>query len=186
VVGLDGSERMLALLRAKTERIATLTGEIADVAADGEFDLVYVVFNTFFALLTQDDQVCCFANVARRLKPDGAFVIQAFVPDLSRFDRGQRLQVTDVDSDLVMIDASLHDPIGQTITTRKLRFSGGAVRMLPVHLRYAWPSELDLMAQLAGLPLRERYADFERRPFTAASASHVSVYARPAVPDAHG
>jgi hypothetical protein len=129
-------------------------------------------------MLTQDEQVRCFANVARRLKPDGAFVIQAFVPDLTRFERGQRVQATDVELDSVAIDASVHDPVGQTVTTQKLLVAGGAVRMLPTKLRYAWPSELDLMAQLAGLRLRERYESFERRPFTAASQSHVSVYGR--------
>jgi SAM-dependent methyltransferase len=178
VVGIDASDRMLAKLRAKTDRIATVTGEMADVAVEGAFDLVYVVFNTFFAILSQEDQVRCFANVAERLTPDGVFLIQAFVPDISRFDRGQRLQVTDVDMTRVAIDASIHDPLAQTVRTQKLIVSDGEVRMLPVHLRYAWPSELDLMARLAGLRLRERYQDFERRPFTAASQMHVSMYGR--------
>ncbi len=178
VVGIDASGRMIEKLRAKTDRITVLKGEMADVAADGEFDLVFVVFNTFFALLSQEDQVRCFANVAPRLKADGVFVIQAFVPDLGRFDRGQRLQVTDVDMDGVAIDVSKHDPLAQTIATQKVLIAEGAVHMLPVRVRYAWPPELDLMAQLAGLRLRERYESFERRPFTAASVSHVSVYGR--------
>jgi SAM-dependent methyltransferase len=178
VVGIDASRLMLELLHAKTDRVATVEGEMADVAADGEFDLVYVVFNTFFALLTQDDQVRCFRNVAQRLKPDGVFVLQAFVPDLSRFERGQRVQARQLDANRVIIDASVHDPVAQTISTQALTFSGGELHMLPIHLRYAWPSELDLMAQLAGLRLRERYESFERRPFTATSQSHVSVYGR--------
>ena len=178
VVGLDASERMLELLRAKTDRVTGLDGEMEDVAVDGEFDLVYVVFNTFFALLTQEAQVRCFANVAARLKPDGAFVLQAFVPDLSRFDRGQRVQTLDVGDDGLSIDASRLDPVAQTVTTQKLIVDRGGVRTLPVRLRYAWPSELDLMARLAGLELRERWESFERRPFTAASQSHVSVYGR--------
>ncbi len=177
VVGIDASERMLALLHAKTDRIATIAGEMVDVAADGEFDLVYVVFNTFFALLTQDDQVRCFANVARRLKPGGVFAIQAFVLDLSRFLHGQRVQATDVDAGALAFDVAKLDPVAQTIAAQKILISDGTVRTLPVHLRYAWPSELDLMARLAGLRLRERYEDFERRPFTARSAAHVSVYA---------
>jgi SAM-dependent methyltransferase len=178
VVGIDASKRMLELLHAKTDRVATVEGEMADVAAEGQFDLVYVVFNTFFAMLTQDDQARCFHNVAQRLEPDGVFVLQAFVPDLGRFERGQRVQARHLDANRVTIDASVHDPLAQTISTQALTFSGGEVRMLPIHLRYAWPSELDLMAQLAGLRLHERLESFERRPFTAASQSHVSVYGR--------
>jgi SAM-dependent methyltransferase len=178
VVGIDASERMLELLRGKTDRITAIAGDMGEVAAPGEFDLVYVVFNTFFGLLTQDDQARCFARVAGRLKPDGAFVIQAFVPDLTRFDAGHRLQTRLVEMDSVEVAASSHDAVGQTITTQILTISEGGIRMLPVRLRYAWPSELDLMARLAGLRLRERYESFERHPFTAASVTHVSVYSR--------
>jgi SAM-dependent methyltransferase len=177
VVGIDASERMLALLHEKSDRVETVLGEMADAAAEGEFDLVYVVFNTIFALLTQDEQVRCFANVARRLKPDGVFVVEAFVFDPTRFQHGQRVQATDVDEDAIAFDLAKLDPVAQTVTVQKIVVAGGAVRTLPIKLRYAWPSELDLMARLAGLRLRERYEDFERRPFTAASASHVSVYA---------
>jgi SAM-dependent methyltransferase len=177
VVGIDASEQMLARLREKTDRIATVTGEMADVAADGEFDLVYVVFNTFFAMLTQDEQARCFANVARRLKPDGAFAIQAFVFDPTRFAHGQRVQATDVEEGAVAFDVAVHDAVAQTVSVQKILVGDGAVRTLPIRLRYVWPSELDLMARLAGLRLRERYEDFERRPFAGASASHVSVYA---------
>jgi SAM-dependent methyltransferase len=177
VVGIDASERMLELLRAKSNRVTTIAGEMRDVAAEGAFDLVYVVFNTFFGLLTQDDQALCFANVARRLGPEGVFVIQAFVPDLRGFDRGHRVQTRGVELDNVEIAASIQDAIAQTITTQILTISESGISMLPVRLRYAWPSELDLMARLAGLRLRERYEDFERRPFTAASTGHVSVYA---------
>jgi SAM-dependent methyltransferase len=177
VVGVDASERMLALVREKTDRVETVVGEIADAAADGEFDLVYVVFNTFFALLTQDEQVRCFANVARRLKPDGVFVVQAFVFDPTRFQHGQRVQATDVDEGTIAFDLAKLDPVAQTVTVQKVVIGDGTVRTLPIKLRYAWPTEIDLMARLPGLRLRERYEDFDHRPFTAASASHVSVYA---------
>src|SRR5262249_6515981 len=131
---------------------------------------------TFFGLLTQDDQVRCFANVARRLAPGGAFVIQAFVFDPTRFSHGQRVQATDVDAGMVAFDVAKHNPATQTVTSQRVIVSNGEARMLRVRLRYAWPSELDLMARLAGLELRERYEDFERRPFGPASLSHVSVY----------
>jgi SAM-dependent methyltransferase len=178
VVGIDASDRMIEKLRANTDRVAIVKGEMADVAADGEFDLVYVVFNTFFAMLTQEEQVRCFTNVAQRLTADGAFVIQAFVPDMTRFDRGQRVDVTDVDADGASISASVLDPVTQTVTTQHLFVSSAGMRMLPTRLRFAWPAELDLMAQLAGLRLCERFESFERRPFTAASPTHVSVYGR--------
>jgi SAM-dependent methyltransferase len=178
VVGIDASDRMIEKLRAKSDRVAILKGEMADVAADGEFDLVYVVFNTFFAMLTQEEQVRCFANVAQRLTADGAFVIQAFVPDMTRFDHGQRVEAGDVDADGASISASVLDPATQVVTTQHLFVSAAGTRMLPTRLRFAWPSELDLMAQLAGLRLRERFESFERRPFNAASPTHVSVYGR--------
>jgi SAM-dependent methyltransferase len=176
VVGIDASERMLAQLRTKSDRVAGVLGEMADVAADGEFDLVYVVFNTFFGLLSQAEQVRCFANVAPRLRPGGAFVIQAFVADLTRFDRGQRVEARDVDGKELAFDVSKHDPVTQSITSQRIVIADGGVRVWPVRVRYAWPSELDLMARLAGLRLRERHEDFERRPFTAESRTHVSVY----------
>jgi hypothetical protein len=150
---------------------------MANVAADGEFDLVYVVFNTFFALLTQDEQVRCFANAAARLRPGGVLAIQAFVPNASSFERGQRVQATDVEPGRIAFGLARLDPVAQTITAQKIVVGDGSVSTLPVKLRYARPSELDLMARLAGLRLRERYEDFERRPFTATSTSHVSVYA---------
>jgi SAM-dependent methyltransferase len=176
VVGIDASEQMLELLRSKTDRVAIVRGEMADVGVEGEFDLVYVVFNTFFAMLTQDEQVRCFANVAARLRPGGAFAIQAFVPNTSTFERGQRVQATDVEPSRIAFDVARLDSVAQTITVQKIVVGDGSVRTLPVKLRFAWPSELDLMARLACLRLRERYEDFERRPFTAESRSHVSVY----------
>jgi len=178
VVGIDASDRMIEKLRAKTDRVAIVKGEMADVAAEGEFDLVYAVFNTFFAMLSQDAQVRCFVNVADRLEADGVFVIQAFVPDLTRFERGQRVQALEVDADRTSIAASLLDPVAQTITTQNIDVLDGDMRMLPTKLRYAWPSELDLMARLAGLRLRERYESFERRPFTAASQGQLSTDVR--------
>jgi len=177
VVGIDASTRMLDVLRSKSDRVTALVGDMADVDAPGKFDLVYVVFNTFFALLSQEAQVRCFANVAPRLKPNGVFVIAVFVPDPSRFDMDRRVEATRVATDDAEISISSHDPVGQVVTTQHIHFSD-TVELRPVRIRYAWPSELDLMAQLAGLRLRERHEDFEGRSFTATSKSHVSVYGR--------
>jgi SAM-dependent methyltransferase len=180
VQGLDASEAMVAKLRAKPggADLPVTMGDFADVPVDGEFDLVYVVFNTFFGLLTQEDQLRCAGKVAARLRPGGRFVVEAFVPDPTLFDRGQRVQVGEVALDRVKLDVSRHDPARQTVTTQHLVFGPDGLRMYPVRIRYAWPSELDLMCRLADLHLSDRYAGWRREPFGAASAAHVSVYTK--------
>ena len=182
VHGIDASEEMVAKLRAKPrgDAIPVTMGDFADVGVEGRYALIFVVFNTFFALLTQDDQVRCFANAAAHLEDDGVFVLEAFVPDLARFDRDQRVNVTRIDADSVMLDVSLHEPVEQRVASQHVVFDDRGVRLQPVSIRYAFPSELDLMAKLAGLELRDRWGDWSREPFTAASGKHVSVWGRPA------
>lgn len=179
--GIDASPSMVAKLKAKPggDRIRITIGDFATVPVEGRFSLVFVVFNTFFGLLTQEDQIGCFEAVARHLVDDGLFVIEAFVPDLSRFDRGQRVEALSVDVEAVVLDASVHDRVAQRIVAQHVLMSNRGVQLYPVKLRYAWPSELDLMARLAGLRLRERWSGWNRERFSAASASHVSVYRRP-------
>jgi SAM-dependent methyltransferase len=180
VHGVDASEAMVAKLREKPggDRIPVTMGDFADVPVEGRYPLVFVVFNTLFGLLTQEDQVRCFANVAEHLTNDGVFVIEAFVPDLGRFDRGQRTSTLDVGVDEVHLHADKHDPVGQVVMSQHVLVREEGVRLYPVKIRYAWPPELDLMAQLAGLELRDRWAGWKREPFTAASTNHVSVYGR--------
>ena len=151
-------------------------GDFAEVGVEERFSLVYVVFNTFFALLTQEDQVRCFANVARRLEAGGTFVFEAFVPDLSRFTFGHVTQTRHVGSDEVVIEYSRHDPVRQRVDSQNVVTREDGARLYPVSLRYAWPSELDLMARLAGLTLRARYGGWNRQPFIQASETHVSIY----------
>jgi Methyltransferase domain len=178
VHGLDASAAMVAKLKAKPggASIPVTMGDFADVSVTGQFPLIYVVFNTFFALLTQEKQVQCFANVARHLSLDGVFVIEAFVPDMTRFRARQNMQVIGMTEDDVRFDASQHDPVGQTVLSQHVFLSAEGVRMYPVRLRYAWPAELDLMARLAGLRLRERWSNWQRAPFTADAGKHISVY----------
>lgn len=178
VHGIDASPSMVDKLRQKAGggAIPVTMGNFAQVAVEGRFSLVFVAFNTFFALLSQEDQVRCFTNVASHLLPTGAFVIEAFVPDLSRFDRGQRLDAVRVDPDEVIIDASRLELGTQSIRAQHIHLRDGIVTLYPVQLRYAWPSELDLMARLAGMRLRERWAGWRREPFTPQSSKHVSVY----------
>lgn len=181
VRGIDASPSMIERLRAKPggAELPVTVGDFADVDVEGSFSLVFVVFNTFFALQTQDEQVRCFENVARRLGPGGRFLIEAFVPDQSRFDRGQRVSVTAIEGDQVRLDVTLHDPVGQRSKSRHLVVGPGGIRSLPVEVRYAFPAELDLMARLAGLALRHRWGGWNEEPFDAGSTSHVSVWERP-------
>ncbi len=185
VHGIDASASMIERLRAKPggADVPVKVGDFADVDVQGTFSLVFVVFNTFFALPTQDDQVRCFRNVARHLRPGGRFLIEAFVPDLGRFDRGQRVSVTAIEDDEVRLDVTLHDPVGQRARSRHLVIGPAGIRSLPVEVRYAFPSELDLMARLAGLTRIHRWGGWNEEPFDAGSTMHVSVWERPATGD---
>ena len=178
VCGIDASPAMVAKLGHKPggAGIRVEIGNFADVRIGGRFALVYVVFNTFFGVLTQDEQVRCFSRVAKRLAPDGAFVMEAFVPDLSCFDRGQRTSTLLLDDDRAIIDAATIDYASQLVRSQHIVLSDDGMRRYPVVLRFAYPSELDLMARLAGMCLRERFGGWDRSPFTSSSAAHVSVY----------
>jgi SAM-dependent methyltransferase len=178
VHGIDASEAMLARLRDKPggASLPITIGDFADVGVEGQFRLIYVVFNTFFALLSQDDQVRCFANAAAHLEERGAFVVEAFVPDPTLFDRGQRLSTTRVTLDRVQFDATRHESVAQHVTTQHVVIGKEGIMLFPVKLRYAWPSELDLMARLAGLSLAARYGGWQRERFLDSSPSHVSIY----------
>jgi SAM-dependent methyltransferase len=180
VHGIDASEAMVARLRAKPggERIPVTFGNFSDVAVEGQFSLIYVLINTFFALLSQDEQVRCFENVARHLTAEGVFLIEAFVPDLTRFAGRQTVRARHVDTDQVRLEASQLDPVNQQIMTQIVVLTGQGVRLYPVKVRFAWPAELDLMARLAGLQLRHRWDSWERTPFSAGSNMHISVYGR--------
>ena len=181
VHGVDASEAMVQRLRAKPggASIPVTLGDFASIAVDGgPYTLVYVVFSTLFGLPTQDAQVGCFRRVEALLAPGGVFVVEAFVPDVARFDRHQRVHVNRIEPGRVDVSLTRHDQVAQRITSQHVTLTDGSVKLLPVDMRYAWPSELDLMARLANLRLRERWSDWQRGRFTAASGIHVSVYER--------
>jgi len=180
VHGIDASEKMVAKLREKPggNDIPVTIGDFAEVGVERMYSVIYIPFNTIFALLTQEDQLRCFRNVAAHLTDDGVFVFDAFVPDLSRFDRHQRIGMAAHDPDAVRIETSMHNPVNQTVTSRHVVLTEQGTRLYPVKVRYAWPSELDLMGRLAGLRLRARWGDWRGGPFTASSTIHVSVYER--------
>jgi SAM-dependent methyltransferase len=178
VHGIDLSEPMVARLRAKPggEAVGVTIGDFADVGrlVAGPFALVFVAFNTLFELASQDDQLRCVEGVAAVLAPGGAFVVEAFVPDLTRLE--QSVAATHVGTDEVVLNASRHDPLTQQVRGHDIVVVDGRVVLEPWSIRYATVPELDLMARLAGLRLRERHGGWSGEPFTAASTRHVSVY----------
>ncbi len=180
VTGIDLSPAMIARLRAKPggSEIPVVQTSFAEFDLDAHFDLVYVVFNTFFSLLTQEEQISCFRSVARHLEEDGSFLLEAFVPDLCRFEAQQTVRAVQVEADMVQLDLSRHSPVEQQVSSQHVLLSEEGIRLYPVVLRYAWPSELDLMARLAGLHLRHRWDSWEKGAFSARSTRHISVYGR--------
>jgi SAM-dependent methyltransferase len=180
VRGIDASEEMVARLRSKPggASIPITFGDFADVAVEGLHTLVYVVFNTLFALQTQEAQIRCFENVTAHLADEGVFVVEAFVPDLTRFDRQQRVDANRVGLEDVWLDVARHHPEEQRVESQHVRLSEQGVRFYPVQIRYAYPSELDLMARLAGLRLRERFEGWKGEPYSGFSGTCVSVYER--------
>lgn len=180
ISGIDISDQMVAKLRAKPDGagIPVTMGDFADVGVAGKFKLIFVAFNTLFAVTEQDDQFRCFRNVASHLENDGVFVVEAFVPDMHRFRMNQNTQVVELTPDRVMLDVSQHDPVLQRITSQHVFLTEEGVRLFPVSLRYMWPSEMDMTAKAAGMELRERYGSWNRDHFTSSSGSHISVYGR--------
>lgn len=177
VVGIDNSAAMLQRLREKRDDIEAIEGDMATTKVDGEFSVVFLVFNTIFNLTTQDAQVACFENAAAHLQPGGRFVIEARVPELQRLPLGQTVLPWRADPD--GMSYYVYDVVTQRLSGRHYEFEDGRVVSNPIEMRYAWPAELDLMARLAGMRLQHRWADWRREPFTALSPSHVSVYAKP-------
>ena len=179
VNGIDISTAMIDRLRSKPggDLISVTMGDFADVAVTGTYPLVYLVFNTLFNLLTQDDQVRCFQNVAAHLDPDGCFVVEAFVPTwLHRLRDNQYVDAEALAVDSVRLDVGRHDPVRQTLDESHVSLSASGITVNPIVCRYSWPSELDLMARLAGLRLHERWGGWNGEPFTADSRLHVSVF----------
>jgi SAM-dependent methyltransferase len=180
VAGIDLSEEMVARLRAKlgADAIAVTIGDFATTRVDGTFSVAYLVYNTIGNLTTQDAQVACFQNAARHLEPGGCFVIELLVPDLQRLPAGETMRVFDAGKTHWGIDG--YDVATQELTSHHFsRVDGDRFELFSVPFRYVWPSELDLMARIAGMTLRERLGDWNREPFTGASRKHVSVWEKP-------
>jgi trans-aconitate methyltransferase len=180
VHGIDLSRAMVSRLRAKPggEDIRVTIGDMATTTVDQSFSVAYLVFNTIMNLTTQAAQVACFRNVAEHLEPGGCFVVEVMVPELQRLPPGETLRAYDVSETRWSFDE--YDVATQALTSHHVEMVDGRAERLSIPFRYVWPAELDLMAQLAGLALRERWSGWRREPFTSDSRRHVSVWEKPA------
>jgi SAM-dependent methyltransferase len=176
VHGIDLSEAMVARLRAKPGggEIPVTMGDFATARVDHTFTLAYLVYNTINNLTTQDEQVECFVNVARHLRPGGCFVIEVGVPSLQRLPPGETVRAFTLTPDRLGFDE--YDVVNQGLVSHHYWREDGEFRQVSMPFRYVWPAELDLMARIAGMRLRERWSDWNRAPFTAESPKHVSVW----------
>lgn len=180
VTGIDLSPAMVAQLRSKAsaEEIPAVIGDVATTVVPGEFTLVFLPWNSLSNLRTQDEQVECFRNAARHLRGGGHFVVELFVPPLRRLPPGQTAVPFALDDDHLGFDTL--DTVSQECCSHHyVRQADGSFRYDVGHFRYAWPSECDLMARMAGMELLARYGDWDRSPFTADSDKHVSIWRKP-------
>ena len=179
VHGIDLSEAMVAKLRAKAgaEEIDVTMGDFATTRVEGTFSVAYLVANTIMNLTTQEEQVACFRNVAAHLEPAGCFVVEVEVPQLQRLPPGETFRPFDVSPHHLGFDE--YDVAGQGLVSHHYWIEDGGVEVISPPFRYVWASELDLMAQLAGMTLRTRWEDWQRSPFTSESDKHVSVWEKP-------
>lgn len=180
VHGIDMSRAMVERLRAKPggDAVGVTIGDLATTRVAGEFTLAYLVFNTINNLTTQDAQVDCFANAAAHLRPGGCFVVEVGVPELRRLPPGQTAVPFHIGDTRWAFDT--YDVATQAMSSNYVTITDGRAEHWSIPFRYVWPAELDLMARLAGLRLRDRWGDWTREPFTAESDKHVSVWEKPA------
>jgi SAM-dependent methyltransferase len=179
VAGIDIAPAMVEKLRAKPggDRIAVTMGNFADVPVEGMYRLIYLVFNTIVNLLTQDEQVRCFENVAAHLTEDGVFVVEAAVAGVS-FPHQNYVDAEAVAVNEVQLDVGRYDPVTQLLAESHVHLTPDGVRLYPIVTRYISPAEMDLMARIAGLRLKARWGGWQGEPFTGESKRHVSVYGR--------
>jgi len=179
VHGIDLSQPMVDRLRARPggDAIGVTIGDFSTTRVDGSFALAYLVFNTIENLVTQDAQVTCFQNVAAHLAPEGRFVIECAIPDLRRLPHGETANVFDLSDDHWGIDE--YDVVNQGLISHHFTRVGERIEHSAGPFRYVWPSELDLMARIAGMRLVERWPGWAREPFTSESRKHISVWRKP-------
>ena len=179
VQGIELSLAMVEQLREKPDGadVDVTIGDFATTTVDGTFSVAYLVFNTIMNLTTQAAQVACFRNVAAHLEPGGCFVVEVGVPGLRRLPPGETVHPFHVSDTRLGLDE--YAVVNQGLISHHVEFVDGSARRLSIPFRYVWPSELDLMAQLAGMRLRDRWSGWKREPFTSESDAHVSVWEKP-------
>jgi SAM-dependent methyltransferase len=180
VHGIEISADMVAQLKAKpgADRVGVTVGDFATAKVEGTFTLAFLVFNTISNLLTQDEQVQCFKNVAKHLEPGGYFAIELGVPELQKLVPGEHIRAFTATSEHLGFDE--YDVAAQRVTSHHYWLNSDRLASFSSHHRYLWPSELDLMARLAGMTLRERWGDWDRQAFKSESAKHISVWEKTA------
>ena len=185
VHGIDLSGAMVARLRAKpdAEQIAVTIGDFATTTVDGRFSVAYLVFNTIMNLTSQDEQVACFQNAAAHLEEGGCFVIEVMVPALQRLPPGDTFRAFEVTPGHLGFDE--YEVASQGLISHHYSAVDDRLEVVSMPFRYVWPSELDLMARLAGMTLRERWSGWKREPFTSDSTKHVSVWEKTGVGRPH-
>ncbi|MEL6414143.1 MAG: class I SAM-dependent methyltransferase [Pseudomonadota bacterium] len=178
ITGFDASPEMLEKLKEKPggSRIPTSVADMASFDLEERFDFAFLIFNTIYNLTRQEDQVSCFQCVAKHLNPRGKFLVETFVPSKETFERHQAVRTKHVSFDQVWIEAVQHNPVTQNLAYQRIHITADGVSLSPLPMCYIWPSEMDLMAQVAGMKLIDRWGGWQREPFTADSDMHVSVY----------
>lgn len=180
VDGIEASEKMIGRLKAKSlsDRVSVILGDYSRFELSARYPLVYAAYNGILMLPDRDDQINCFKDVARVLKPGGRFVIEAQVPDFNGFMNRGKIELNRMDYDCVEVRITEHRRNAQQFFAQHIWLEDGGIKMKPMTIRYAWPSELDLMANLAGLFLENRYGGWEKQRFDDRSIYHVSVYTK--------
>jgi SAM-dependent methyltransferase len=182
VDGIDNSTAMVDKMRERPggDEISVTIGDFSDVGVDGTYSMVYLVANSLECLTTQEKQIRCFENVAAHLTDDGLFVVESSLPAwLDGLQRNQYVRTEALDVNYVALDTARHDPVRQSLERVVVILTNDHVRLIPVVFRYVWPSEMDLMARLAGLQLKERWGGWNREPVTPVMGSNcISVYGR--------
>jgi SAM-dependent methyltransferase len=180
VHGIDLSPAMVARLKGKpgADDIGVTVGDFATTTVDGTFSVVYLVYNTIMNLTTQDEQVACFRNAAAHLEPGGCFVVEVGIPALQRLPPGETVRAFTVSATRLGFDE--YDVVAQILVSHHYWVVDDKLEVFSAPFRYVWPAELDLMARLAGMTLRERWSSWKRDPFTSSSGSHVSVWEKAA------
>ena len=181
VDGIDLSPSMLAKLRSKpgSEKMEIVQGNFADVGITGKYRLIYLIFNTFYNLMTQEEQVRCFINVDQHLEEGGVFVIEGGTPtEFYNLTNNQYVHTEAIETNQVRFDVAKFDPVEQLLVENHVTLSENGIRFNPIVTRYVWASEMDLMGRIAGLRLEERWGTWTREPFTGESRNCISVYVK--------